>query len=144
MKYQVVNGTEYLVDFSLHISDQLMAEQHYLLGNEDNTTQYTVFHRINGEVMFISTVDNKQKLKTLPCFNQRNGSQLMIGEPGHGFVDDPRMRGKKMARCYYNLYITGQNAYGMNYSPAQSRYVIMKIYNTASDQPDPPPPPPEE
>ncbi|WP_315385482.1 hypothetical protein [Microvirgula aerodenitrificans] len=143
MKYQVVNGTEYLIDFSLHISDQLMAEQHYLLGNEDNTTQYTVFHRINGEVMFISTVDNKQKLKTLPCFNQRNGSQLMIGEPGHGFVDDPRMRGKKMARCYYNLYITGQNAYGMNYSPAQSRYVIMKIYNTASDQPDPPPPPEE-
>lgn len=97
---------------------------------------YTLFHRINGEVFFISTIDTLNKIQgqpaitTQPCFNQPDGSQIARGSYREKAPEFAPFA-KPVLRPYYLLSINGQNAYGYTFSIRDVRCAIHTIYKYA-------------
>lgn len=97
---------------------------------------YTLFHRINGEILFISTIDTLNKIQdqpaitTHPCFNQPDGSQIASGSYQAKSPDFSPIA-KPALNSYYLLSINGQNAYGYTFSIKNVRCAIHTIYKYA-------------
>lgn len=87
--------------------------------------EYTIYHYVNGEVMFISQIDTKGILRTSPCLNQADGTLLAQGYP-----DARRLYWYKYEPVY-KFQTSGKNAYGLTMGLRSAQYSISRMYSPA-------------
>ena len=78
-------------------------------------SSYTLYHRIENEVMFITHIDAEGEIKVCPCLGLPNGNLIARGRPSLSYRYDRRHNGQNTYTVKYIFNISGQNAYGMTF-----------------------------
>ena len=104
--------------------DVLAIESRYSM-HDKTKIEYTIYHYVNGEVMFISQIDTKGILRTSPCLNQADGTLLAQGYP-----DARRLYWYKYEPVY-KFQTSGKNAYGLTMGLRSAQYSISRMYSPA-------------
>lgn len=104
--------------------DVLAIESRYSM-HDKTKIEYTIYHYVNGEVMFISQIDAKGDLQTCPCLNQADGTLLAQGYP-----DARRLYWYKYEPVY-KFQTSGKNAYGLTMGLRSAQYSISRMYSPA-------------
>lgn len=110
-----------IVKSKIYAGDVPLIEDRYVLKDKNNI-EHTVYHYVNGEVMFISLVDSKKNIKTFPCLNQADGTLLAQGYPVarrvYWYKYEPT----------YKFRTTGKNAYGLAMGLSTVQFSIPRMY----------------
>lgn len=87
---------------------------------------YTLYHRLEEEVVFITHIDAKGEIQVCPCLGLPNGNQIARGRPSLSYRYDRPYKGKHTFNVRYLFNISGQNAYGMSFDLAANIPFQMK------------------
>ena len=115
-------GKSWIIKDRVFSGDALAIESRYVMHDKTNI-EYTIYHYINGEVMFISLVDNQNNVRTCPCLNQMDGTLLAQGYP------DARRLYWYQYEPVYKFRTSGKNAYGLSMGLRSAQYSISRLYS---------------
>lgn len=84
--------------------------------SDKNFSGFTLFHRIEGQVMFLTVyTGSREEIKVCPCFDMPNGNLIVQGTPFISLAGRDKKSNKPIYHAYYEMDINGQNAYGLAY-----------------------------